>query len=408
MTATQNSTDRPSAFPDFRAAGAAQLEELVALRRELHRDPEIGLDLPRTQQRVLAALEGLDLEISTGTATTSVTAVLRGGRPGPVVLLRADMDALPVLEANDLPYRSPNEAMHACGHDLHTAGLVGAARLLADVRDELPGDVVFMFQPGEEGYHGARVMIEEGVLEAAGARPIAAFAAHVGTSELGLFRSKPGPVLAGSAEVRVALHGRGGHGSNPAAALDPVPALAEVVLALQSLATRTVPVHDPVVLTVTCLEAGNALNVIPEQASLAGTLRAFSAEMFAELTAGIERVAHGVAAAHGLTAEVQVDVQYPVTVTDPALTARMRELVEETFGKDHYDEIEQPIMGSEDFSYVLEQIPGCFVMVGARPPSVSAAETAYPHSPQVLFDDSVLGDQAAMLALLAWDRLNAG
>ena len=205
----------------FLTAAAEILPDLVALRRRLHARPEVGLDLPETQAAVLDALDGLDLEIGLGTRTTSVVAVLRGGRRGPAVLLRGDMDGLPMAEDNDLPYRARNGAMHACGHDLHTAGLVGAARLLAARRDELHGDVVFMFQPGEEGYGGAAVMIDEGVLDAAGSRPVAAYAVHVGPGPRGHLRTRSGPILGSSSVLRVELTGTGGHGSRKTFSMRP-------------------------------------------------------------------------------------------------------------------------------------------------------------------------------------------
>lgn len=391
--------------PDFRREAEPLLPHLVALRRDLHRQPEIGLDLPLTQARVLAELAGLGLEITRGRTLTSVVAVLRGGRPGPVVLLRGDMDALPVVEENDLDHRATNGAMHACGHDLHTAGVVGAARLLAAHRDELPGTVVFMFQPGEEGYGGARIMLEEGVLDAAGERPVAAYAAHVGTRDRGVFLSRSGPLMASSTSVEVRLDGVGGHASRPSQTLDPVPAIAELTLALTTMVSRSVDGNDPVVFSITMVNAGAALNVIPDHATLGGTLRTFSTAALDLVEAGIHRVSHGIAAAHGLTATVRVDREYPVTVSDDALTTRARAVIEERFGAQRYVEVAEPIMGSEDFSFVLEQVPGAFIMMGARPDHLAAGQV-YPHSSLVEFDDAVLGDLAAMLAHVAWDRLS--
>jgi amidohydrolase len=227
--------------------------ELVELRQAIHADPEIGLDLPRTQEKVLAAIDGLPLEVTTGRALSSVTAVLRGTRPGETVLLRGDMDALPVTEATGLPYASRNDGvMHACGHDLHTAMLVGAARLLAARRGELAGNVIFMFQPGEESYAGAERMISEGVLDAAGSRPVAAFGLHVasGLLPLGMLTSRDGTMMASADTMEVTVQGHGGHGSQPHRAADPIPAACEIVTALQTLVTRRFDVFDPVVITV--------------------------------------------------------------------------------------------------------------------------------------------------------------
>src|SRR5581483_11770780 len=234
-------------------------DEIAELRHAIHREPEIGLDLPKTQAKVLGALDGLPLEISTGQGLTSVTAVLRGGRPGPVVLLRGDMDALPVTEETGLPWASAIPgAMHACGHDLHTAMLAGAARLLSAQRESLPGSVVFMFQPGEEGFAGARHMINEGVLAAAGSAPVAAYALHVTSNRLpcGVFSTRPGPMLAAADQITVTVRGRGGHASMPHRSADPIPAACEMVIALQTLVTRKFDVFDPVVITVGSFHAG--------------------------------------------------------------------------------------------------------------------------------------------------------
>ena len=251
--------------------------ELRDLRRALHREPEIGNDLPRTQEKVLAALDGLPFErVTLGQQLSSVTAVLRGGRPGPTVLLRGDMDALPVTELTGVPYASKIDgAMHACGHDLHTAMLVGAARLLSARQAELPGSVVFMFQPGEEGFAGARMMIEEGVLEASGERAAAAYGLHVSSSELpgGLFAGRPGAQLAAADQLEVTVRGRGGHASRPSLAADPIPVACEIVTALQTLVTRRFDVFDPVVITVGSFHAGTADNIIPASAELKATIR---------------------------------------------------------------------------------------------------------------------------------------
>lgn len=390
--------------PDFRAEAAALLPSLQEFRRDLHQHPEVGLELPRTQAKVLDGLAGLGVEVSTGTALSSVVGVLRGARPGPTVLLRGDMDALPIVEEVDLAHRSTNGAMHACGHDLHTTGLLGAARLLAAHREEMAGAVVFMFQPGEEGWNGASLMLEEGVLQASGQLPERAYAVHVGTGVRGLFMTKPGAILASSTTIEVTLHGRGGHASAPFAALDPVPALAELVLAMQSLVTRKVDVADPAVLTVTKLSAGDANNVIPDRASLGGTLRTFSMATLDRVEEELGRLVEGVAAAHGLTAEMSFRRDYHATVNDEEVTAEVDALIRRVFGPERHSVIPNPNMGSEDFSFVLEQVPGCYVFLGALPDHV-APGTVYPHSPRVEFDDSVLADQAALLAHLAWQHV---
>ncbi len=378
---------------------------LVELRRELHQIPEVGLDLPKTQAMVLDAVAGLPLEISTGRELTSVVGVLRGGQPGPTVLLRGDMDALPVVEETELEYVSTNGNMHACGHDLHTAGLVGAARLLSAHREELRGNVLFMFQPGEEGLGGAGFMIREGLLQATGDKPIAAYAIHVWSNAAkGLFQTRPGTMMAGSNQLHITVHGKGGHGSSPYTTVDPVPVVAELVLALQTYATRRVNVFDPVVITVTQLAAGIAVNVIPNTARLGATVRTLSNETFDQLSRDLPALAQGIAAAHGCTVEVDFSKQYPVTINDAARTAETSLLLTEVFGADRVPAFDNPLMGSEDFSMVLDEVPGTFVMLGARPDDVGEDGPSN-HSSVVRFDDAVLADEAAALAHLATSHL---
>ena len=389
----------------FAAEGQDLLPDLVSLRRDIHREPEVGLHLPRTQEKILDALDGLGLEITTGKSLSSVTAVLRGGEDGPSVLLRGDMDALPVEELTDLEYASTNGAMHACGHDLHVAGLVGAARLLAAQQRDISGNVIFMFQPGEEGDGGAGLMIEEGVLEAAGEKPVSAYGVHVRPGPLGVFRTRPGTLMAGANELRITVHGSGGHGSQPHNALDPVPALVEIAAALQVMATRKFSVFDPIVLTVTQLEAGRAINVIPDTARLGASVRTLSAESVDRLIVETKALADGIAAAHGCTAEVSFEILYPMTENDPSRTFEAIRELREMFGEERVIQSRDPLMGSEDFSLVLQKIPGAFLFLGATPPEVDPATAAWNHSPRVLFDDSVLADQAAALALLAFNRL---
>ncbi len=387
---------------------AAIAPGLIDLRRELHQIPEVGLDLPKTQAMVLDAVAGLPLEISTGKDLTSVVGVLRGGQPGPTVLLRGDMDALPVVEETDLAYSSTNGNMHACGHDLHTAGLVGAAQLLSAHREELRGNVLFMFQPGEEGLGGAGYMLREGLLQASGDKPIAAYAIHVWShAAKGLFQTRPGTMMAGSNQLHITVHGKGGHGSSPYMSVDPVPVVAELVLALQAYATRRVDVFDPVVITVTQLAAGVAVNVIPNTARLGATVRTLSNETFDQLARDLPALAQGIAAAHGCTVEADFSKQYPVTINDAARTAETSALLNEVFGADRVPMFDNPLMGSEDFSMVLEEVPGTFVMLGARPDDVGEDGPSN-HSSVVRFDDAVLGDQAAALAHLATAQLTPG
>jgi hippurate hydrolase len=386
-------------------------DDLVQLRRTLHAVPETGLVLPRTQEHVLAALQGLPLEVSTGTATTSVVAVLRGGaRTDTVprtVLLRGDMDALPVVEETGAEFASTNGAMHACGHDLHTTALVGAARLLAQHRDRLAGDVVFMFQPGEEGHDGAAVMLDEGVLDAAGHRVDHAFALHVFSNLMpkGTFISRPGPILAASHALRVTVRGAGGHGSAPHHARDPISAAADMVTSLQTMITRTFDVFDPVVLSVGVIAGGTQRNIIPDTASFEATVRRFSDGNAERLQWGIGRVLEGVAAAHGVAVEWDLAGEYPLTVNDAEQTAFAADVIRELVGEERYVELDRPISGSEDFSRVLGAVPGAFLGLGACPPELDPLQAPFNHSPRAQFDDGVLGDAAAVYAALAARRL---
>jgi hippurate hydrolase len=385
--------------------------ELTELRRAIHAEPEIGLDLPRTQRKVIDALEGLPLEISLGEGLSSVTAVLRGGRGGKTVLLRGDMDALPVTERSGVPYASTVDgAMHACGHDLHTAMLAGAAKVLSARRDELAGNVIFMFQPGEEGPGGGQIMIEEGVLDAAGERPAAAYALHVasGLLPLGLVASKAGPVMAAADTLHVTVHGRGGHGSQPHHAADPVPVACEIVLALQTMVTRQFDVFDPVVVTVGTFHAGTADNVIPDDAHFVATVRSFSARSRDAAQSAAPRLARDIASAHGLTATAEFRDGYPVTVNDASELAFAASTVAEVLGEDRYFAAPDPLTGSEDFSYVLEEVPGAFLMLGACPADIDPYTAPFNHSAEAVFDDAVLPDGTALYAELALRRLSRG
>ncbi len=405
---TQSATHVPA---DLLADATALAPELAALRHDLHRVPEIGLELPKTQARILEALDGLGLEVSTGDAVSSVVAVLRGAHPGPAVLLRGDMDALPVAEDSGEPFSSQHlGVMHACGHDLHVAGLVGAARLLAARRDQLAGTVVLMFQPGEEGHHGARVMIEEGVLDAAGERVVAAYGVHVVSAMVptGVVTGRPGTAMAASDQLYVTVQGRGGHGSMPHLAADPVTVAAEIVLALQTVVTRQFDAHDPVVVSVGRIAAGTVDNVIPGTAEIDATVRTFSPEQHAVIPDRLIRVVEHIAAAHGLTADVNYVRGYPVTVNDPDEVARAERVVASMVGPDRFQTAPRPVSGAEDFSYVLEAVPGAFLFVGATPPGADPATAPYNHSAHARFDDSALPLSAAVLAGLALDRLAQG
>ncbi|MGY1636063.1 M20 family metallopeptidase [Geodermatophilus sp. SYSU D00742] len=395
--------------PSLLAAARADADRTVDLRRRLHRHPEIGLHLPRTQATVLEELAGLPVEVTTGKSTSAVVGVLRGARPGPTYLLRADMDGLPVHEDTGLSFASEVPgAMHACGHDLHVAMLFGAARLLAERRDELAGQVVLMLQPGEEGFHGARYMLEEGLLDVVPEAPVSgAFALHVfSTQPSGVVSVRPGPMMAAADHWMVTVHGRGGHASMPHAAADPVPVAAEIVLALQSMVTRRAPVFDPAVLTVAHLTAGSTDNVIPDTAFLEGTIRTLSAQRRADMVAGVERVARHVAAAHELQVEFDHREGYPVTVNDAGVAEAVRTTAAALLGPQRSVTAREPLMGAEDFAYVLQRVPGAMAFLGACPPGQDPATAAGNHSNLVVFDEDVLPDGAALYAAMALEALS--
>lgn len=384
-------------------------EDLVRLRRDLHREPELGLELPLTQEKVLNALGGLPLEITKGAKLSSVTAVLRGSSPGPVVLLRGDMDALPLTEQTDLPYASRfSGRMHACGHDLHTAMLVGAARLLTDA--DFAGSVVFMFQPGEEGHFGARHMIEEGVLEAAGERPVAAYAIHVNSAETphGVFRTRRGSIMSAVDGLDVRVIGAGGHGSMPHLAKDPIPAASAMVLELQTLVTRRFDVFDPVVVTVGSFNAGTAAGIIPAEARLGITIRSFSAAAREHVRTGVRDLVTGIASAHGLDVRLEESFGYPVTVNNDAAAEFVADTVTDLYGAERFYWMPHPITAAEDFSLVLQEVPGAILHLGACPPDRDPRAAPNNHAPTAVFDDAVLTDGAELLAVLALRRLASG
>ena len=383
----------------------------VRLRRDLHRHPEIGLDLPRTRDAVLAGLADLPLQVHLGRSVSSVVAVLDGARPGPTVLLRGDMDALPLTEDTGLPYASAVDgAMHACGHDTHVAMLASAARVLVERRGELAGRVLFMFQPGEEGFHGARYMIDEGLLDDHGpaGRPAAAYALHISaTLPTGEVHVRPGPIMAAADVVRVTVLGRGGHASSPHDALDPVPAAAAMVGALQTAVTRRLDAHQPAVLTIAHIVAGTTNNIIPETAFLEGTLRTLSAATRERAHEEIQRVCEHTALAMGCTAEVEIERGYPVTVNDGGAVGRIEQLSATLLGDRQVHAMPTPIMGAEDFSYVLEQVPGALAFLGGCPPGTDPATAPPNHSNRVVFDEDAMAAGVAVYAALALDALRS-
>jgi hippurate hydrolase len=400
----------PTSAADLLSAAYADADRTIELRRRLHRFPEIGLQLPRTQAAVVEAFAELPVEVTTGSTTSSVVGVLRGARPGPTYLLRADMDALPVQEATGLPFASEiPDVMHACGHDTHVAMLLGAARLLAQRRDELAGQVVFMVQPGEEGFHGARYMLDEGLLEVVPEAPVSgAFALHItSTFTSGTINVRPGPMMAAADQWRMVVRGRGGHASMPHAAADPIPVAAEIVLALQSMVTRRLDVFDPAVVTVAHISGGSTNNVIPDSVFLAGTVRTLSAVQRAEIIPAIRRLAASIAAAHGLSAEFEHDPGYPVTVNDPGVAAQVLTTAADLLGTQASVLMRAPLMGAEDFSYVLDRVPGVMAFLGACPPGQEPESAPPNHSNLVVFDEEPLPAGVALYARMAMQALAA-
>ena len=407
-------------------------DDLVALRHELHQCPEVGLHLPRTLAVVRREVEALGLEIYESTRVSGLMAVLRGtattaAEPSPtpgreIVLLRADMDGLPVVEDNDLDWRSTNGAMHACGHDLHMAGLIGAMRVLHARRDRLAGDVVFMFQPGEEGHDGARHMIEEGLLDVAGRTPDHAYGVHVWAARYpaGFIGTRPGAMMASSDTIAVTIRGRGGHGSAPHETLDPIPVIAEIITTLQVMVAREFNVFDPVVLTCGQVHAGSAANVIPDDAFAEFTLRAFSTKARERLVRRVSEVSTSVASAHGMHADIDHTPLYPVTMNDPNEVNFVAHLTNSLW-PGRWQEQTEPMAAAEDFSRVLERIPGCFIGVSAvdlnaedsgedvANPGVDDAHArlAFNHSPRARFSDDAVTVCAALLAQFAHARLTS-
>ncbi|MGX7823511.1 M20 metallopeptidase family protein [Actinokineospora sp. 24-640] len=399
-------TDDPR-FTGLRKAAHALQPRTVALRRQLHRHPEQGLALPRTQRAVLDALSGLDLRVTTGTAVGSVVAVLDGARPGPAVLLRGDMDALPLQEDTGLPFASEVDgSMHACGHDSHTAMLASAARLLHERRADLAGQVVFMFQPGEEGHHGARHMLEEGVLDAADSPVTRAFALHITSKEeSGILRCRRGPLMASANMFTIRVTGRGGHASMPSDAVDPIPAAAAMVGAMQTVLTRRISVFEPAVLTIARITAGTTSNIIPETAELEGTLRTLSEQTRKTMLTEIPRVCEHIAAAHGCTVTFDFPPGYPVSVNDDTVADRVLDLAAAVLGPHYSSPMPNPLMGAEDWSYVLERVPGAMAFLGACTPGTTPADAAPNHSNRVVFDESAFPHGVTAYAAFALDTL---
>src|SRR5215203_2263251 len=368
-------------------------EKIIALRRDIHREPELGFDTEKTAGKVLAALEGLPLDVETGVAENGVVATLVGAGDGPTVALRADMDALPIMENTGLPFASETEGkMHACGHEGHTSMLVGAAHALSGMRDRLGGTVKFVFQPGEEGAGGGKVMVDAGVADDVSS----IFALHLWPGlPFGEVATKAGPIMAAADAFEMEIIGLGGHGAMPHLSADAVVIAAQVVTALQTVVSREVDPVQPAVLTVGEIGAGTAFNIIPEKARLGGTVRTLDPDLRESMPERIEALARGVA--NGMRGDAYLDYtfSYPVTTNEEGAAARALDVAGELFGQESVLELPNPSMTAEDFAFFLEKVPGAFIWLGV------GEDVSGLHTPQFAFDEEVLPRGSALLAALA-------
>ena len=414
----------PARAADYDAAiatTAAAIEaKVIAWRRDIHQNPELGNREVRTAALVADHLRGLGFdEVRTGIAHTGVVGILRGGLPGPVVALRADMDALPVTEETGLAFASTARTtwqgeevgvMHACGHDAHVAILMGAAEALAGMRAEIPGTVLFIFQPAEEGppageEGGAALMVAEGALD--DPTPEAIFALHVTPFDLGDVQYAREVLLASLDRFEITVTGRQTHGAFPERGIDPIVVAAQIVMGLQTIRSRQIGTDDKAVISVGEIRGGNRFNIIPDEVRMVGTVRTLDEKVRADIHERMARTVEHIAASAGATAEIDFDMPYGVTANDPALVDRMLPTVVRVAGADHVKP-RAPVMGAEDFAVFANKVPGMYVFLGARPPEIPAAEAAFNHSPRFVIDESALDLGVRLLAALALDYLHGG
>jgi len=377
--------------------------EMTAWRRDLHAHPELGFEESRTAGIVADRLESFGLEVHRGVGRTGVVGVLRAGSGRKTLGLRADMDALPIEEANDFDYRSRNKGrMHACGHDGHTTMLLGAARALAASRN-FDGTVNFIFQPAEEGLGGARAMIDDGLFERFPCEAV--FGMHNRPSlPVGWFAVRAGPMMAAGGFFDIRIHGKGAHGARPEVGVDPVIVAAHVATALQTIVSRNVAPTDTAVVSVTRIQGGEAYNVIPQSAALAGTVRAFSRPVMERIDAALRRIAKGVAEGFGAKAEVEIDWKFAPTVNDPKEAEFAAGVCAGLVGAERVERDPPLIMASEDFSFMLEKVPGCYLNIG----NGSGETSCEVHNPGYDFNDAALPFGAAFFVRLVETRLSAG
>jgi len=374
-------------------------DEVVATRRDLHEHPELGFEEHRTAGIVADRLRALGMEVHDGIGRTGVVGVLRGTRPGRTIMLRADMDALPIEEENDVPYRSREpERMHACGHDGHVAMLLGAARIVTARRDELAGTVCFVFQPAEEGKGGAKAMVADGVLERFGIER--AYGLHLASAHpAGQVGVREGAFYASSDSIEITIEGKGGHGASPHLSVDPVYTAAEFVVAVQQVVSRNVDPIEPAVVTIGAIHGGTTHNVIPSRVRLLGTVRAFDAGVRATMAERIERVLRGVCESTGATYAFEYLWRYPVTTNDAVQTRYVRALAQRVVGPEGVADVPK-LMGAEDFSFFAERVPACFFTIGSN----GGERSAFPHHhARFDIDESALEGGVRMMTALALD-----
>lgn len=391
--------------PSFLTEAEGLFDYVVSIRRDLHRHPELGFKETRTASVVARELRNLGLEIATGIAETGVVALLEGARPGPTILLRFDMDALPIQEETGAEYASQNPGvMHACGHDGHIAIGLTVARLLHAHRKDLAGAVKLVFQPAEEGLGGAKRMIEEGVLQTP--RPTTALGVHLWNNKpLGWVGITPGPTMAAADIFTVRIIGKGGHGAMPHETVDPVVAAAQIVSSLQTIVGRNVPPTKTAVVTVAAIHGGKAFNVIPSQVDIKGTLRAFDPDVRQLVIERFNAIVHSIAQGMGCQATIKIESLTPALVNDPQVAARVQNIVRRIL-PDCNLETDYQVMGSEDMAFFLQETPGCFILVGSA--NVEKGLDASHHHPRFDFDERALPIAAAIIAEAAAEYLSTG
>ena len=402
----ENNAHHPLPTPEIlKAAGQKNFPELVRLRRHFHENPELGFGEFRTSAHIADLMEGLGLEVRRNVAQTGVVALLRGGKPGKTVAIRADIDALPVQELNDVPYKSKTPGkMHACGHDVHITAAIGAAMLLAQHRESLAGNVKFIFQPAEETPGGAEPMIQDGALE--NPKVDAIVGGHVwGSLDSGVVEVLPGPIMASSDIIRLTIHGKGGHAAQPHTTIDPIVIGSEIVGALQKIVSRQTDPTEAAVISICLFRAGDTFNVIPNSAYLEGTVRTLNNTLRQEIPKKIESVIRGITEPYGATYELDYYFGYPVTVNDPGITESVRQSAAKILGAENVRTAARASMGAEDFAYFLLAVPGTYIRVGVR--NAAKGITHDMHHPQFDVDEDVLSTLPAIYAQAALDLLNA-